>query len=176
MLFIQLTGLPDAGKTTIAKNTQSELQKMGYKAEVLDADVYRKVISRDLGFSKADRNENIRRLAFFGLVLVRNEIITIMSAINPYDDIRQELKAQSNLTHTVWIKCDLDTLISRDTKGLYKRAMLPESHPDKLHNLTGVNDIFEIPKAADLIIETNRLNISECTKMLTDYIIASLNL
>ena len=90
-IFIQMTGLSGAGKSTISFATQRILREMGYNVEVIDGDEYREGLCKDLGFSKEDRNTNIRRLSFVGKVLSRNNVICIMSAINPYDSIRKEV-------------------------------------------------------------------------------------
>jgi adenylylsulfate kinase len=156
MLFIQLTGLPGAGKTTIANAVKNLLQQENYRVEVVDGDVYRKKICPDLGFSKQDRNENIRRLGFVCNLLATHGVIAILAAINPYEAIRQELNRYGPYVKTVWVNCDLPTLIQRDTKKLYFRAMLPEGHPEKIYNLTGVNDPFEEPLNPDLVIHTNK--------------------
>lgn len=154
-MLIQFTGLSGAGKSTIAQLVKARLKLEGYSVEVIDADVYRPVLCPDLGFSKADRVENIRRLGFVANLLARNGIITILAAINPYEVSRREMIAKGAHVKTVWINCDLDTLIERDTKGLYNRASLPDGHADKLYNLTGVNDAYEMPVMPDLIINTH---------------------
>lgn len=171
MIFIQLTGLSGAGKTTLSYNVKHELEKRGYKTEVLDGDNYRRTLCRDLGFSRSDRIENIRRLGFVGKILSRNGVVVILSAINPYEEIRRELKEDSPQVKTVWIDCDLETLQKRDTKGLYERAFLPDEHPDKIHNLTGVNDPFEIPPNADLIIKTADESMDESAAKLLNFIL-----
>jgi adenylylsulfate kinase (apsK) len=168
-----LTGLSGAGKTTLSYNTANELQKLGYRVEVIDGDEYRRNLCRDLGFSRDDRLENIRRLGFVGRLLAKHGVIVLLSAINPYEEARRELKEKSEgvKVKTVWIRCDLETLRRRDTKGLYARAFLPEDHPDKLHNLTGVNDPFEIPVEPDLIIDTARETEGESTEKLLKFIL-----
>jgi len=155
MLFIQLTGLSGSGKSTIASRVKEKLLLHGIKVEIIDADVFRPIICRDLGFSRADRQENIRRLGFVANLLAANGVMVILAAINPYEEIREELIAYGPYVKTVWINCDLETLIKRDTKQLYKRALLPDDHPDKIKNLTGVNDPYDIPQKPDLIINTN---------------------
>ena len=145
MIFIQFTGLSGAGKSTIAQFAKKQMEKEGFKIEVIDADIYRPALCPDLGFSKEDRMENIRRLGFVANLLAKNGIITILAAINPYEGVREELKSKGTKVKTVWINCSLDTLIKRDTKGLYGKAKLPDGHPDKIYNLTGVNDIYEQP-------------------------------
>jgi adenylylsulfate kinase len=175
MIFIQLTGLSGAGKTTLSFKVKYELEKRGYKTEVIDGDDYRQTLCKDLGFSKTDRIENIRRLGFVGKILSRNGVIVILSAINPYEEIRLELKENSpQEIKTVWIDCDLETLQKRDTKGLYKRALLSDDHPDKLHNLTGVSDPFETPQNADLIIKTADETADESTASLLNFILENI--
>jgi adenylylsulfate kinase len=174
MIFIQLTGLSGAGKSTIATAVKELLQQDGYKVEIIDGDVYRKKLCPDLGFSKEDRNENIRRLGFVANLLATHGVISILAAINPYEDIRRELSAYGPHVKTVWINCDLQTLMKRDTKQLYKRAMLPIDHPDKIHNLTGVNDPFEDPVDPDLVINTHTCSEAESIMLLYDFIIRSI--
>jgi adenylylsulfate kinase len=171
MLFIQLTGLSGSGKSTIANGVKALLQSSGFGVEVIDGDVYRKKLCPDLGFSKEDRNENIRRLGFVSSKFAEHGIISILAAINPYEEIRKELSLYGSHVKTVWINCDLDILIKRDTKQLYKKAMLPDDHPDKVKNLTGVNDPFETPENADLVINTGNESEEASIKILYDYIV-----
>jgi adenylylsulfate kinase len=174
MIFIQLTGLSGAGKTTLSYNVKRELEKYGLKTEVIDGDEYRTSLCKDLGFSKADRTENIRRLGFVGKTLARHGVIVLLAAINPYNEIRRELKENSPFVKTVWVDCNLEVLKERDTKGLYERAFLPKGHPKKLNNLTGVNDPFEIPEDADLIIKTDSETIAESTAKLLNFILENI--
>jgi len=154
-LFIQMTGMSGAGKSTVAQAAAKKLRQQGLMVEVIDGDEYRAGLCNDLGFSKEDRNTNIRRLGFVSKVLARNNVVSIIAAINPYDSIRQELGDLGNNVKTVYVRCDLDTLKQRDTKGLYKRALLPDGDPNKVHNFTGISDPFEEPTCPDLVLETN---------------------
>ncbi len=169
-IFIQMTGLSGAGKSTIGFGVQRTLREMGYNVEVIDGDEYREGLCKDLGFSKEDRNTNIRRLSFVGKVLSRNNVICIMSAINPYDNIRREVLQENPLAKTVFIDCDLDTLVGRDPKGLYKRALLPDGDPNKIHNFTGISDPYENPVDADLIINTSEEGVEESIRKLISFI------
>ena len=171
MLFIQLTGLSGSGKSTIAKGVKELLKSNDMHVEVIDGDIYRKKLCPDLGFSKEDRHENIRRLGFVSNKFAVNGIVSILAAINPYEEIRKELSMYGPHVKTVWINCDLDILIQRDTKQLYKKAMLPDDHPDKVKNLTGVNDPYESPENADLIINTGFESEESSIKLLYDFII-----
>jgi adenylylsulfate kinase len=170
MMLIQFTGLSGAGKSTIAHLVKINMQKEQYKAEVIDADIYRPVLCPDLGFSKQDRIENIRRLGFIANLLANNGIITILAAINPYEAVRKEIAESGRQVKTIWIRCDLEVLIKRDTKGLYSKALLPYGHPDKIYNLTGVNDVYEEPSSPDLVINTESENIRISVKKVVDFI------
>ena len=99
----------------------------------------------------------------------------MMAAINPYESVRQELKSQYDFVHTVWVDCDLETLIQRDTKGLYRRAMLPDDHPEKITNLTGIDDPFEQPQNPDLIIDTHKTSEEDSSRILLDYILSQIS-
>jgi adenylylsulfate kinase len=161
-MIIQLCGLSGAGKTTIATNVQRKAAIDGIPVEILDGDHYRNMLCRDLGFSKEDRCENIRRLGFVASRLAAYGVVCIISAINPYEAVRNELAAVSRHVITVYVDCPLKELIKRDTKGLYKRALLPDGHPDKLYNLSGVNDPFEAPLAPELHLRTNIKTVEMC--------------
>jgi adenylylsulfate kinase len=170
MLLIQLTGLSGCGKTTISGNVKKMLMDKNHAVEIIDGDVYRQTLCKDLGFSKEDRCENIRRLGAVAYNISQQNTIAIIAAINPYEQVRQELTRQYN-AKTVWIDCAMDELIKRDTKGLYKRALLADGHPDKINNLTGVNDVYEVPQHADLKITSNLESIATSTQILFNFII-----
>jgi adenylylsulfate kinase len=171
-MVIQFCGLSGVGKTTLATQTKIQLNRRGIAVEIIDGDVYRSKLCKDLGFSKADRQENIRRLGFIASRFSSQGIVSIMSVINPYEETRLELSNSYPEVKTVHLDCPVATLYKRDTKGLYKRALLPESDPRKLHNLTGVNDQFEIPINPDLYINTESKTIEECTESLCDFILS----
>lgn len=170
MLLLQFTGLSGAGKSTIAKYAKEILDRPGIPVIIVDGDEYRKTLCADLGFSKEDRSENIRRLGAVANTFCNEGNITIIAAINPYEEVRNELKQKYN-AKTIWIRCNMDTLLERDTKGLYKKALLAEGHPDKITNLTGVNDPYEEPASADLVIDTSALSTGAATTLLIDFII-----
>lgn len=170
-LFIQMTGMSGAGKTTLAMALSKRLNKRGLKVEVIDGDEYRKNLCKDLGFSKEDRNENIRRLSFVGKVLGRNGVVCLMSAINPYDSVRQEIKESNKESKLVYVKCDIDTLKDRDPKGLYKKALLPDGHPEKIYNFTGISDPFESPESADLVLDTDASTVEESLSQLENFVL-----
>ncbi|MDF2186945.1 adenylyl-sulfate kinase [Paraflavitalea sp. CAU 1676] len=170
MVLIQLTGLSGAGKTSIAFRVQQLLLQRDIAAQIIDGDAYRQTVCKDLGFTPADRRENIRRLGAIAHDIVQQNTIAIIAAINPYEEVRQELRAQYN-AHTVWIHCSLDVLVERDTKGLYKRALLPVGHPERVNNLTGVNDSYDIPIRADLVIYTHSEDLETSSVRLFAFIL-----
>ena len=171
-MIIQFCGLSGSGKTTIARRVKELLSEKNIPVEIIDGDEYRKVLCADLGFSREDRNTNIRRLAFVAGKLSSYNIISIICAINPYESVRNEVKAAYPNVSTVFIDCGLEELIKRDTKGLYKKALLPHGHPDKVYNLTGVNDPFDVPGNPDLIIRSDSEEVGESVEKLIAFILS----
>lgn len=137
----------------------------------MDGDDYRKHLCHDLGFSKADRLENIRRLGFVGLTLVKHEVIAILAAINPYQEARQKLQEQSPLVKTVFVNCPLHITSQRDPKGLYRKAKLPQEHPEHIEHFTGISDPFELPLNPDLTLHTDTQTIETSVKTLVAFIL-----
>lgn len=172
MLFIQMTGLSGSGKTTLAYQAKNKLIKERYQVEVIDGDEFRRHLCSDLGFSKADRIENIRRLGRIGHHFAYSGVIAIMSAINPIQQIREELITP--ISRLVWIDCSLEIVRQRDTKGLYNRADLPVSHPGKIKNLSGYGDVFETPTRYDLRIDTSCETEEKSTQKFLHFILAEL--
>ncbi|WP_214073838.1 adenylyl-sulfate kinase [Mucilaginibacter sp. dw_454] len=170
-MILLLCGLSGAGKTTLAKSVKKLLAQQQIPSEIIDGDDYRQHLFKELGFSEDDRIENVRRLAFIAGKLSAHGIVTIISAINPYEHIRQEISFIYPNVKTVHVNCSIDNLICRDTKGLYKRALLADGHPDKLYNLTGVNDRFDVPENPDLCIHTDQSPIEQCTETLFNFIV-----
>jgi sulfate adenylyltransferase/3'-phosphoadenosine 5'-phosphosulfate synthase len=146
---VWMTGLSGAGKSTIATRLQQELAERGRRAEVLDGDEVRTNLSKGLGFSKEDRDTNIRRIGYVARLLARNGGIAIAAAISPYRAVRDELRAQTPGFVEVYVQCPLDALMRRDTKGLYKRALAGE-----IANFTGVSDPYEAPLHAEVVVDT----------------------
>lgn len=175
MLLLQLTGLSGAGKSTIAYLTAEALQKQGYQVEVIDGDVYRKALCKDLGFSKQDRLENISRLFFVGQTLVRFGVIVLLAAINPYEELRQKNR-RNPYVRTVYLQCPIEELIRRDPKGLYQRALLEDGNPEKILNFTGISDAYEVPESADLILHTCSETVEESKNKLLAFIKDNLSL
>jgi adenylyl-sulfate kinase len=145
------TGLSGAGKSTLANLVADELRQRGHRVEVLDGDEVRTNLSKGLGFSKQDRDTNIRRIGYVCKLLARNGVIAISAAISPYREIRDEVRTQHNHFFEVYVKCPLDTLLERDVKGLYRKALNGE-----ISNFTGVSDPYEEPFSPELVIESHR--------------------
>jgi adenylylsulfate kinase-like enzyme len=158
--IIQFTGLSGAGKTTLSNALLEWGNQHRVKIKLIDGDVYRQTLCKDLGFSKADRLENIARLGAYAASIAADYDYTFIAAINPYEEARHALKAKYGAA-LIWLKCDIQALIARDPKGLYRKALLPDTHPDKIHNLTGLNDTFEEPQHPDLTLDTGSLNVEE---------------
>jgi adenylyl-sulfate kinase len=144
------TGLSGAGKTTLARLVETELRARGHRVEVLDGDVIRTNLSKGLGFSKEDRDTNIRRIGFVCNLLTRNQVVAIAAAISPYRDVRDELRRDIGSFVEVYVRCPIAVLAERDVKGLYKRALAGE-----IKNFTGVDDPYEAPHTAEVIVETD---------------------
>jgi adenylyl-sulfate kinase len=145
------TGLSGAGKSTLARMVAEELRRRGHRVEVLDGDEVRTNLSKGLGFSKEDRDTNIRRIGYVCKLLARNGVIAISAAISPYREVRDEVRKQHERFFEVYVKCPLDTLVERDVKGLYRKALKGE-----IANFTGVSDPYEEPFSPELVIESDR--------------------
>ncbi|OCB69958.1 adenylyl-sulfate kinase [Flavobacterium piscis] len=174
MILIQFTGLSGSGKTTLAQNVRHLLADKSYSVEIVDGDVYRKTICSDLGFSREDRYENIRRLFQVGQNFVKENTIVLMSVINPYENLRNELRTYE-FVRTVYLDCSIANLIKRDPKGLYQKALLPDHDINKINHFTGISDVFEIPCNADLVLKTDLETEIFSTNKLYDFIIKNLS-
>ncbi len=143
------TGLSGAGKSTISSIIFDRLRGHEAKVEILDGDVVRTHLSKGLGFSKEDRDTNIRRIGFVCELLSRNGVIAIGAAISPYRSIRDEIRSRVPNFVEVYVECPLDVLIARDAKGLYKKALAGE-----LPQFTGVSDPYEPPLNPEVTVHT----------------------
>lgn len=155
-----LTGLPRSGKSTVAAIVAGRLRSSGVEElEVLDGDVVREGLSRDLGFSRADREENIHRIAFVSKLLTRNGVAVIVAAISPYREGRELAREEIQSFIEVWCHASVDDCAARDYKGLYEKARRGE-----LDNMTGVNDPYEEPEDADLVLDTVNETPEQCAE------------
>lgn len=151
------TGLSGSGKSTIADRVAEKLRERGLKIERLDGDTVRKSLTRDLGFSERDRNENIRRVAFVAKLLSRNGVGVIASFISPYRKIRNHVREEVTNFVEVYAKCPLEICIERDPKGLYKKALNGE-----IENFTGISHPYEEPENPEILLETDKETVDEC--------------
>lgn len=153
---IWFTGLSGAGKSTLAEILEQRLRASGQNVEVLDGDVVRTHLSRGLGFSREDRDINIKRIAFVCKLLTRNGVICISAAISPYREAREWARKEIGNFVEVYVKCPLEVCQERDVKGLYK--LVAEG---KLKGFTGIDDPYEEPLQPELVVETDKETIEE---------------
>lgn len=153
---IWFTGLSGAGKSTISKIIEQRLKACDRNIEVLDGDIVRTHLSKGLGFSREDRDTNIKRIAFVCSLLTRNGIISVAAAISPYREAREWAREAIGNFVEVYIKCPVEVCRDRDVKGLYKLA-----DEGKLKGFTGVDDPYEEPEHPELVIETDKETIEE---------------
>jgi len=158
------TGLSGAGKSTLANALVPRLQALGRRVEILDGDEVRTNLSKGLGFSKEDRDTNIRRIGYVAQLLARNGAFVITAAISPYREIRDEVRQRIGRDFVeVYAKCPLDALVARDVKGLYKKALAGE-----IKEFTGVSDPYEEPFNPEIVVETDREGVEDSVnKILT---------
>jgi adenylylsulfate kinase len=153
---VWFTGLSGSGKSTLARRVEEILLERGMKVEVLDGDVVRTNLSKGLGFSKEDRDINIRRIGFVCNLLTRNDVVAIAAAISPYKAIRDENRKLIGRFVEVYCRCSLDELEARDVKGLYKKA-----RAGQIKGFTGVDDPYEPPDNPEVMIDTDKDSIDE---------------
>jgi adenylylsulfate kinase len=146
---IWFTGLSGAGKTTLAHLVETELRARGHRVEVLDGDVVRTHLSKGLGFSREDRDTNIRRIGWVCEVLTRNDVVAIAAAISPFRDVRDEVRARIGRFVEVFVDVPLEVAIARDVKGLYARALA-----GAIPQFTGVSDPYEPPLNPEVTIRS----------------------
>ena len=164
---VWLTGLSGAGKSTIAQLLKSELEARNHDVELLDGDEVRKNLSSELGFSRKDRNANVRRIGWVAAMATRHGAAVIVAAISPYRELRAEVRSQVGSFVEIYVKCPLNILKHRDPKGLYGKAMTGD-----VKNFTGVSDPYEEPVNPDFIIDTSSESAIESTRRLIDVLSA----
>ena len=146
-----LTGMSGAGKSTVSDMLMDRFRAAGARVELLDGDVVRTNLSQGLGFSREDRDTNVRRFGFVAELLSRNGVIAVVAAISPYRATREEVKAKIASFVEVFVDCPLEVLAARDVKGLYKKALAGE-----VGNFTGISDPYEAPLNPDVVVRSDR--------------------
>ena len=161
------TGLSGSGKTTVSSMLEETLRRSGYKVEVLDGDVVRTNLSKGLGFSKEDRDINIKRIGFVCNLLTRNDVIAIAAAISPYREVRDSVRELvGNNFVEIYCECPLEVLVERDVKGLYMKALAGE-----IENFTGVSDPYEEPVSPEITVYSSTEIPEESAEKIIQYLI-----
>ena len=162
-LTIWFTGLPSSGKSTIADSLAERLKQKGVKVQRLDADIIRKHLWKELGYSKEDRDENIRRASYLAKLFTESGIVTVTSFISPYEELRKHARQEIGSFMEVYVKCPVEVCIKRDTRGLYKKAMAGE-----ISNFTGISDPYEEPTNPEVLIESDKETLEESIAKVMD--------
>ncbi|HEV8305820.1 MAG TPA: adenylyl-sulfate kinase [Gemmatimonadales bacterium] len=157
------TGLSGAGKSTLAAAVGEELRRRGLRVEVLDGDEVRQNLSKGLGFSREDRDTNIRRIGYVAKLLTRHGVAVITAAISPYRAVRDEVRRDIGHFVEVFVRASLDECIRRDTKGLYRRALA-----GAVSQFTGVSDPYEEPLTPELVVDTERETVPDSAARVID--------
>ena len=158
---VWFTGLPSSGKTTLACLLQKKIQDLGFQVEHLDGDEVRQKLTKDLGFSKEDRNENIRRIAYVAKLVSRVGGVATTSAISPYRSLREYAREEIDDFIEVYVDCPVEVCIQRDVKGLYKKALKGE-----ISQFTGISDPYEPPASPEIILKTSQTTPDDCVGMI----------
>jgi adenylylsulfate kinase len=153
---VWFTGLPCCGKTTIANHVSELLKHDGYPVEQLDGDIVRQGLTNDLGFSKEDRDENIRRVTFVAKMLTRNNVIVLASFVSPYREQRRNARTMIGRFVEVYVRCPLEICKKRDVKGMYQKAL-----EGKIRHFTGVDDPYEAPEHPELTVDSDKESVDE---------------
>lgn len=165
---VWFTGLSGAGKTTVALEVERQLEEQGYYTQRLDGDIVREKLTKDLGFTKEDRNKNIERNTFVAKILTDNDVITLCSFISPYESARnyarEEISEVGEFVE-VFVNTPLEVCEERDVKGLYKQA-----REGKIENFTGISDPYEEPKNPDVELKTAKESVEESAKIVIEYL------
>lgn len=159
------TGLPCSGKTTVADVVAEKLKAAGMKVERLDGDIVRKSLTRDLGFSKEDRDKNIERVTFVAMVLSRNGVAVLPAFVSPYIGARDNARKETTNFIEVYVKCSVEECEKRDIKGMYKKA-----REGIIKDFTGVDDPYEEPPNPEIVVETDKETLDESVQKVLDYL------
>jgi adenylylsulfate kinase len=157
------TGLPCSGKTTVADGVAEILRDKGYKVERLDGDTVRKGLTSDLGFSKEDRDENIKRVTFVAKLLARNGVAVLATFVSPYRERRARTREEIGNFVEIYTRCPVEVCIERDVKGMFEKALAGE-----IKNFTGIDDPYEEPENPELILDTDKESIDESVRKVLD--------
>lgn len=168
-MVLWFTGLSGSGKSTIAVEVEKELHKLGKKVYLLDGDNIRTGINSDLGFTDADRDENIRRISEIAALFQDAGIITLVSFISPFAKMRAFARQRADKGHfaEIYIRAGFETCQKRDPKGLYKK---------QIANFTGKTSPYEVPEHPDLIVDTETCSVETCVKQVMDYILDKIDI
>ena len=160
------TGLSGAGKSTLAQVIRDDLVARGRRVEILDGDEVRTNLSKGLGFSKEDRDTNIRRIGYVARLLSRNGVVAVAAAISPYREVRAEVRRAHEATFVeTFVDCSLDELVRRDRKGLYAKALRGE-----IDHFTGVSDPYEAPVCPDIHVRSDQETVEESRARILDWL------
>ena len=159
------TGLSGAGKSTLSGLLATELRRRGLKVEILDGDEVRTNLSKGLGFSKEDRDTNIKRIGYVCKLLTRNGVVAISAAISPYKDVRDFNRQQVGNFIEIYVQCTIEELTRRDVKGLYKKALAGE-----IQNFTGISDPYEAPTHAEIVVDSGKQSVDESVRTILQYL------
>ncbi len=165
---VWLTGLPGSGKTTIASKTKEILEARGYRVELIDGDWARRTISLGAGYTREERRIHLHRIAWVSRLLARNGVIVLASFVSPYREVRKMIRdiiIEEVPFVEVYVKASIDTVIKRDPKGLYAKALKGE-----IKNMTGIDDPYEPPENPDLVLDTENNPVEKNVKDLVEYI------
>ncbi len=159
------TGLSGAGKSPLSNMIAEELRRRGVRVEILDGDEVRTNLSKGLGFSKEDRDTNIKRIGYVCKLLSRNGVAAISAAISPYREIRDFNRAEIGNFIEVYVECSIEELTNRDVKGLYKKALAGE-----IKNFTGISDPYEAPLKAEITVNSGKQTKEESLAVIMGYL------
>ncbi len=160
---VWFTGLPCSGKTTVADGVAEKLRMQGHRVERLDGDIVRKNLTSDLGFSKEDRDENIKRVTFVAKLLTRNGVIVLATFVSPYRERRRKSREEIGEFMEVYVRCPVEECMRRDVKGMYMKAMAGE-----ITGFTGVDDPYEEPTSPELVLDTDKETVEESVQRVLD--------
>jgi len=159
-VVVWLTGLPGSGKTTLARGVAEKLRARGYRVELLDGDWARRTVSEGAGFTRDERRRHLKRIAWIARLLARNGVVVLCSFVSPYRDVRKEVREiveEEGIPFIeVYVKASLETVMKRDPKGLYAKALRGE-----IKHMTGVDDPYEPPESPDVVVDTEKLSVDE---------------